>query len=100
MASVTGTVVEVRVSQYRLTGENGTVVDISGGLVTVQPSAGGRSEKLSLWSDARNPIPDRITQSTWLSMCQGAATNGNEVIITTSTENSSLVTQVSLRPPQ
>jgi hypothetical protein len=98
MASISGTVVEVEVTHYGLTADDGATIEISGAQITVQPAT-GRKEKLNLWTDEDGLIPDRVTQSMWLSMCRDAVTHGNQVLIVTSTENSARVNQVSLRPP-
>jgi hypothetical protein len=98
MASITGKVVEVEVSHFGITAENGTTVEFSGAQVTVQPTT-GQKEKLNLWTDEDGLIPDRVTQSMWLSMCRDAVTHGNQVLIVTSTENSARVNEVNLRPP-
>jgi hypothetical protein len=92
-------VVEVEVNHYSITGVNDVTIEFSGGQVTVQPVTGGDTEKLNLWTDDDALIPDRVTQSMWLSMCRDAVTHGNQVAIVTSTENSAQVNEISLRPP-
>ena len=58
----------------------------------------GGSETMQLWADADGIIPDRVTQSMWVSMCRDALTTGSHLMVVTDGSDSAQIVTIELRP--
>ncbi len=58
----------------------------------------GEPEKLTLWNDVDTVLPDRVTQSMWVSLCREALIHGNSLDVTLEDLNSSHVYAIKMGP--
>jgi len=72
---------------------------IGGNAATVEMNSADGREKLQLWSDVDAAVPDRVTQSMWVSLCREALTHGNDLTVVIEDENSAQVVSIHLKPP-
>lgn len=86
---VIGTVLGVKISRSS-TADNAKVF--------VRDEATELSETFQLWDDSDAEIPDRVTQSMWVSLCRDAVVNGKRVLVVPASSNSAQVVSIELRP--
>jgi hypothetical protein len=55
-------------------------------------------ETFVLFSDADGVVPDRVTQSMWVSLCRAAIVNGKRITVSTVNQNSAQVGSITLLP--
>ena len=68
---------------------------------TVEVDGMDGREKCQLWADSDASVPDRVTQSMWVSMCREALAHGSEVLVSLESVNSAQVVSIRLgRAPQ
>jgi hypothetical protein len=66
--------------------------------VTVIDEEDKQDETFILFADADSAIPDRVTQSMWLSLCRDAILNGKRISVGTEGQNSAQISVLTLLP--
>src|SRR5688572_3892894 len=78
-----------------------TYLSVGATAATVEVDGIDGREKCQLWTDSDWSVPDRVTQSMWVSMCREALAHGSEVLVALESANSAQVVSIRLgRPPQ